>query len=287
LTTYRAGVLISCNYSKQERDLLDNDKLEELSFIGPDTMCTSWQGKEVGEDYHDGGIGTNGSVWSFSTDSKDEARIVYEDHGFVLKNVRTGEDLPAIYISMLDAFAYRPTPTTPYSFIVVVSSPEGYFPGEVSVIVSGGNGTLSDITTLKSSGNYTLNFHPTGVALSSGTLQIRIIDCQLGEELTKGGLCQECDALSFNFLPKIRNCTSCPNNANCQGRYIVPEDGYWHQSPCHARVMRCLNEEACQVEQRQNRLQNITQEFSDCSMNNSVPMLYHETLCREVLPLEL
>eukprot|EP00210_Caulerpa_lentillifera_P006657 g6360.t1 len=284
LTTDPRGVLMSCNYSPQESHFLDQDHLSLLFVVDPHNVCKSWIGNQLTEKAVGDVVGTYGLVWVLSTDpDEEEAKITYStDDGFVLQNVKSGAQLPVIHVSIYDAYGNGPMPTESSSFKIELYSFERYFPGTVNETITGGVGTISDITSVKPPGNYTLQITPNTVALPVLNLLIRIRQCQVGEESTRGGeLCQECDVVSYNFDPKHGNCTTCPNDANCEGRYIIPNEGFWHKSPCHVKVMRCLNDEACQYRGRQQKLANFTQDFVDCSMNTTTQNTYGVVLCHE------
>eukprot|EP00210_Caulerpa_lentillifera_P006658 g6361.t1 len=279
------GVLLSCNYSQEESAFLDLDQLTLLAITDLQNIHTTYRGNCLPEESTGGIIGTYGVAWSFSINPKEkgEAEIIHvTDNQFVLQNLRSGAQLPAIYVTIFDELGNGPALTEPESFVVEISSPDEYFPGIVETNITGGTGSFPNISSLRPPGNYTLRIRPISTRLPIVTLLICIRLCQIGEEPTSNGeLCQECDAVSYNFNPINGNCTTCPNDASCESRYIIPNEGFWHKSPCHVNVMRCLNDEACQYRRRQQKLANFTQQFVDCSMNTTTQNTYGDLLCHE------
>lgn len=114
-------------------------------------------------------------------------------------------------------------------------------------------------------------------------LEVHVRECQIGEESIRDETqCQECDNSSYNFNPqKANGCAACPENADYTGRFIIPKESNWHKSPCHSSVKECLIEEACKYTDRQEILQSITNNFTECTQNQTDLKEYSEALCKE------
>eukprot|EP00210_Caulerpa_lentillifera_P000404 g394.t1 len=284
LSTDTARILISCEYKeKQLTDFLTNRDLNSLEPIKLDQLCKSWKRNRVWNDYGDA-VGTYGQEILLSIASNDEVTLVRTgDGGYVLDNVNSGKLLPAISIISVDAYGLGPAPTLPRRIQALLFSPDNFFLGEYPTNISAGFGHFSKVVGFASPGNYTMKFTFQSSAYEPVIVTVVVRECQVGEEPTIDKLaCQKCDVLSYNFDPTIAGgCATCPERANCTGRYIVPKEGYWHRSPCHDTVKKCLIEEACKYNERQETLTDFTQNFTDCNINETMLESYSKALCKE------
>lgn len=284
LTTDPEGVFISCSRTVLQYQFMDPLRLSSLDLAQPKRLCRSWTGNRLAMGAPGDVVGTYGRALSFSTGPENEAQI-FEDveSGFILKNVVSGRQLPLINITVLDAYGNGPLPTTPHVLEATMTSPNGFFQGTIPVNITGGSGYFSEIVGFKPPGKYSFRIVPNTIMLKSVEIIVQVRECRIGEEPTVNGeLCQECDAISYNFNPtKHGGCSPCPNDATCEGRFIVPNDGYWHKSPCHVNVKQCLSEEACAYRERQAQLNKHSVGLKDCDFNESMLMDYSEVLCRE------
>eukprot|EP00210_Caulerpa_lentillifera_P006633 g6336.t1 len=278
------GVLISCNYSSEENGFISSEQLESLSVIHPETLCPTWNGNQTLGESTSGIIGTIGVSLLLSMDPNDEAKLVGDsESGFVLINQRKRTQLPTINVTVLDANGNGPAQTMESIFDVEVTFLCDALRGRITrATITRGVGNLVNVVGTGSSGNCTLQINPETRAIAPFNLTLQLLECRLGEENTvQGELCQECDAVSYNFNPINASCTPCPEDASCLHHYIVPKEGYWHKSPCHHKVMRCLNDEACQYQERQQKLADFTQEYTDCNMDNAIQATYGGVLCHK------
>lgn len=49
------------------------------------------------------------------------------ESGYVLENVRSGNQIPTINVIVLDGYVLGPAPTVPHSFNAQLSAPNGFF----------------------------------------------------------------------------------------------------------------------------------------------------------------
>lgn len=284
-TTDPHGVLVSCGPIKPHDDIIDRDGHSPLVFVHPKRLCPSWTGNRLARDAPGDVVGTYGRALSFSTSLENEVHVIGDvESGFVLKNVASGRQLPMILITVLDAYGNGPLPTLPPTLEATMTSPDGFVQGTILINITAGSGNFSNIVGFKRPGNYTLRIFPNTITLHEAEIVVEVRECRVGEEpTTNGELCQECDAVSYNFNPnEDGGCTPCPNDATCEGRYIIPKDGYWHKTPCHRSVKECLVEEACSYGTRQEKIINHPiSSFMDCGFNESMLVEYRDILCRK------
>lgn len=284
LTSDPKRVLVSCKKKTSYYDFVDQNALSLLQSVDPKRLCSSWKRNSHEINGQGKVISTYGRLLFFSTNHRDETRITGNvQSGFVLESIQNGEQLPVIHITILDAFENKPAPTEPLSFLAEITSPDKLFQGVVTVIISNGTGNFSDITAVKPPGRYNLTITPRVASIKSATLTVHVRDCLIGEEpVSRPVLCQACGSNAYNFnTTKTNGCLPCPGEAICQGRYIVPEDGYWHKGPCHANIKQCIAEEACTYNNREARLYDFGVNLADCYINDKTLELYGERLCNK------
>eukprot|EP00210_Caulerpa_lentillifera_P004003 g3819.t1 len=110
-----------------------------------------------------------------------------------------------------------------------------------------------------------------------------VANCSANEYSTlEGKYCVACDQEPFNFiLSKNGTCAPCPKNAKCIRRYIIPYEGYWHKSPCHDQVKKCIAEKACKNDNRSVVLENLIRNVSNCKMNEATLKEYDKAQCHK------
>eukprot|EP00210_Caulerpa_lentillifera_P002083 g1998.t1 len=78
--------------------------------------------------------------------------------------------------------------------------------------------------------------------------------CYRGEIWTDA-TCAECPANFFSFEEGSHLCSSCPEHGLCSGGAIlIPDEGYWHATPFSPRFHKCIVDEACKYEGREEKL---------------------------------
>ena len=94
--------------------------------------------------------------------------------------------------------------------------------------------------------------------------------------------CHKCSSFEYNLDPEGDVCKACPENANCEPRLIIPDDGYWHASPCSERIQGCLTSHACAFEGRSMNLRHTTHDMTSCDFDMAKIDEYQEAQCTEV-----
>eukprot|EP00210_Caulerpa_lentillifera_P003962 g3781.t1 len=287
LTTHASRVLIDCDYKGKSLAFLSTNDFKSLMTLNPKQLCPSWIGNRVHPKAHGDIIGTYGQVSVLTIGHDEEVRLVGNTKkGYVLNNVSSGKRLPIIYVKIMDEFGVGPAPTLPNLFEARLSSRDGFIHREYPANFLAGSGNFSEVIGFDLPGNYTLEIkfnNPALEALETVTLTVIVRECNIGEELIDNELvCQKCDAVSYNFNPnQIRGCTQCPYGGDCSGKYIIPKKGYWHKSPCHSKVQKCLVEEACSIENRQEALMKFSDNYVNCIANTTTLIAYNGIVCHE------
>lgn len=288
LTTDAKRVLIDCDYQwGRNEHFLDETYLTNLDVLDPTRLCSSWTRNTIARKEYGDVVGTFGQKVMLTIDPSDEVRLVGNiANGFVLENVSSGRQLPTINVIVLDGYGRWPAVTFPPVVEARISSPNDFIKGQYLTNIVSGVGNFSRVIGLVHPGTYTLDFWFNNSALKRFNVTIIVRECRVGEEPTRDKLtCQACDAFSYNFnASKVGGCNDCPTSALCRGRYIVPEEGYWHNSPCHDQVNECLVDKACSYKNRIEVLTNFTQNFTDCSIDETTLDQYNDALCNEVSP---
>eukprot|EP00210_Caulerpa_lentillifera_P003968 g3787.t1 len=286
LTSQAGGILIDCEYrGRRIESLLNQSDFRFLESLNPSPLCSKWTGNKLSNDEYEGIVGTFGKEIKLSIAPDDEEVKLIGDtkSGYVFENVTSGRRLPNIIITILDEFGMGPTPTFPNVFEARLSSPNGLFRGLYPANITDGSGNFSEVVGFAIPGNYTIKINSDNSNIQTLEAMVIVRECQVGEEPTNDGLtCQACDAFSYNFNPlEIGGCKECPSAATCKGRFIIPKKGYWHKSPCHNSLQKCLVEEACSYDNRNDTIMKFTNNYTSCSTNETDLEAYNQALCNE------
>lgn len=256
--------------------------------VDPKDLCSPWQGNSLSPNAPGDVIGTFGHHIVLTTVSNDGPQIVGDYRsGFMLPNVKSAKQFPIIVVKTLDAFNNTPAPTLFEKGALLLSSVDGFLKDPTTLSFKNMSCMISSINARVPKGNYTIRVTPMDEdVLEPTTLTISINDCGINEELTRDERsCQECCNGSYNFeLSKIEGCTPCPKHATCDGIFVVSESGYWHKSPCHDKVTKCIVEKACNYPNRTEAIANFTQHYTDCDFNDTNLEEYGKIQCRKVSP---
>jgi len=286
------GVLVSCDeiIQRDDRDfitrlivhaLIEIGRMKKLNSTSP---CPSWHGNELSHGAEGPVIGTFGHKLNIEIDSIDGHKLFGDAHsGFVLSNVSSGQEVPRMVLTTLDAFGGVHAPTLHERDAILLKA-KGFLQQTVSFSFMNGTCIIEGIVGFVKPGNYTIHVIPRNDdVLEAAKLTLVVRNCHINEQPTRDGtLCERCGEASYNFSSSGGKCASCPEGANCSGTYIVPSKGYWHNSPCHDKVKKCIIEEACNFPNRTENLAHWTQNFTDCNFNNETLHEYEEAQCNEV-----
>ena len=146
-----------------------------------------------------------------------------------------------------------------------------------------GEADIAGIATINSPGNYTVKIEFKEEDLPELILIVNVRRCLIGESTsTDDKLCSPCSATEFNFDPESEQCQPCPENGNCTSDVIHPNPGHWHSDPCSDHIQECLTHEACDYEERQQRLVNASRDIHSCEECDAVLLgNYSDAQCRQ------
>ena len=112
------------------------------------------------------------------------------------------------------------------------------------------------VTPFAQPGEYTVLIEFKGGDFETFEITMYVRGRAMGEVRSANGtLYEPCSAATFSFLPEEDSeCHPCPENGNCESKAVLPKEGYWNKIPCSEHVQRCLAPEACESEDRKQKL---------------------------------
>eukprot|EP00210_Caulerpa_lentillifera_P004033 g3848.t1 len=286
------NILVSCKIEHQEayKFMLATD-LRWLYGIGylyvllSKDLCDSWKQNKFLNDGDVSAIATFGSKLNLTIDVNNEIQLVGDDNsGFVLSNVTSGKPLPNIKVSSIDALNHSLAPTLYEENALSLSSATGFLNKPLGLSFEDRVCLIAGLVGYVRPGNYTLRLVPKDDdMLGAVNLTVVVRDCLINEEPTTDRLlCQGCSAFQYNFnTSKARGCQKCPADAVCKGRFIVPTSGYWHKSPCHDKLKKCIVDKACKKQSRIKDLEELTQNKTNCTMDEATLEEYDKAQCHK------
>ena len=203
---------------------------------------------------------------------------------YTIHNHRSGKRIPVIILTAEDELGQGSALGENNEDIeAVMSSPDGFFVGSVKVPLEERITSFSTVGFVQP-GTYRILFDFKGASRENFEIAVEVKPCEMGEvSFGNKTFCQTCSVTSYNFSPEEDlECHTCPENGNCSSQVILPNRGYWHQTPCSERVQRCLTEEACDSDNRKEALAELTQNVQTCQFNDRYLQEYTEAQCREV-----
>ena len=281
-----AGFRLNCSAESTGRELEFYaekrwDSMKRLTST--EEICTSWENNSA--DRYGPVVAT--SVSDVQKDISDKetglSRLV-NGTNYTVHNHRSGEPIPMIVLTAVDELGQSPAVGENNKDIeAMMSSPDGFFIGRV-IEPLGVEGASLSAAGFVQPGNYRILIIFEGADLESFEITVEVKPCDIGEVTSRNGtLCVSCNAVSFNFYPKEDlECHPCPANGDCSSQVIMPERGYWHRTPCSEHIQRCLTEEACDSDSRENTLAELTQDVQTCQFDDQYLQDYTEAQCREV-----
>ena len=178
---------------------------------------------------------------------------------------RSGSHLP-VAIKAVDDFAQTPAIGRDHRPVVSrISSPDNLFTGNYSILMD--SDLEFNVTHHARPDIYKILFRFGEETLRDFEIEVAVQRCQIGEESSEDKKsCEPCSAATYNFvLDEDSECQPCPDNGNCTTKAIVPNQGYWHSSPCSPHIQKCLTAGACDGENRTVALQAMSEDMDNCS----------------------
>eukprot|EP00210_Caulerpa_lentillifera_P004011 g3826.t1 len=292
MATTPENVLVNCSRDfSMAYSLIDRERIEiatannTLNKLSDEELCSSWvKGWRLNDDQKVA-IGTFGMKLNLRTNSTSELPIkIIGSSGFELDVVRGTREFPTIIIIAVDAFGNERVPLLFENEALELSSPNGCIQKLVIFFYKNLTCTIPDILNDISMLNCKVDIASKEEdILQSVALIVHSDECGINEDLTKDKRsCHKCREGLYNFQPKeVEGCKTCPEGAECNGTYVVPNDGYWHKSPCHSKMKRCIVEDACKTTNRDERIANFSKDSIDCDLDQTRMEEYNDILCQE------
>ena len=263
-------------YSKKQ--WLSMQVIESLEDI-----CPAWMDNTAGT------YGPDVATYTFDIekkvfDEKAEDATVVNGSQYTIHGHRSGKKIPAIVLTPVDELGQYPAVGADNRHTVaVVSSPDGFFAGSMTVSLDTAAVSISP-SGFAQPGNYTLAFRFEGVDAEDFDITVEVKGCSMGEvPLRNGTFCEPCTSSTYSFLPdEDVDCHPCPENGQCETAVILPNSGYWHKTPCSQHLQRCLTPDACESDRRDQGLGEMTADVDSCDFEESFFQNYTDVQCREV-----
>jgi len=279
-------VRVACSDYPSQAEFITVPQFLELPVVDNRRHCSTWRGNRIGTSDHAerivGSYATGANISIATQGTSDQP----SNGELVLENVTSGDRLPDISLIAVDEFGNGPASLIRGVLIANLSSPDEFFPGMIPLPMPNGTGVFTDVVGFVRPGTYHLRISFNSEDVEEVNIEVQVRECRIGEQRTPDFiLCQPCDTQSYNFEPNGNgSCVTCPDHSTCAGSFIVPEEGYWHSSPCSSRIQECLYEEACRSTDRREALMNLSNTFQDCSLSEEDLEQYNDQQCSTVSP---
>ena len=284
------SIRMSCSRREGRRrrtEFYDREELKALDDMrSTKDICPAWKGNQAGLYADD--VGSSGARVRMTAIFDDLHDGVEEVSGnrFVIEGHSSGEPLPIIQLEVVDGLGQGPAVGSNNPVIeAVMTSPDGFFSGSVNVKMNEGVGNFSGVVGFGSKGVYQCTIDFSEEFIESLVVEVHVRGCGLGEVAAASGMvCEPCTSDTYNLMPgNGTGCHPCPENGDCTTHVILPAKGYWHKTPCSENIQECLSSEACDFEEREDKLTAATKNISSCEFDEEFEQNYTEAQCREVI----
>ena len=277
-------ILCSTKRTSQEMKFYSKKQWKSMSTVrSTKDTCLTW-GNNSADRY-------GADIASYATDvqkkiiSEQSATAVsVKRNKYEMLDRKSGAPLPVFSLTAVDDLGQCPAVGLENKEIVAtMSSPDELFDGRMSTFLESVSANLT-VTPFALPGEYTVLIEFEGGDFEPFETTVYVRGCSMGEVLSaNGAVCEPCSAATFSFLPhEDSECHPCPDNGNCESKAVLPKQGYWHQMPCSEHIQRCLTPEACDYEDREQKLREKTEEVETCDFDELYIKSYTEAQCREV-----
>eukprot|EP00210_Caulerpa_lentillifera_P003942 g3762.t1 len=300
IATNLDNILIGCNISVSDTYMwkfFDRTTIQwwldinYLKVLSREELCSSWENNSILNYTHSNSIGTFGWRINLAINTNNESRLVGDDKfGFEMNNITSGKPIPNIVLSTIDALNMSNAPTLYEQDAIRLVPLNDFLKQPVGFSFNNRECKIQGVVGYVVHGKYNITITPReDDILKAVNLTLIVRECFINEEsLMNGLLCQGCGVLQYNFNgSNSGGCQKCPKNAICKGRFVIPENGYWHKSGCHDKVKKCIVDKACKFSNRVRNLEDFMQNFTRCNMNQSSIEEYANNQCYTVSPLRV
>ena len=273
----------SANSTEDELSFLSDEQLKQMKVLNStEDICRTWKAntaKRYGPDVASYAADVRKIMHSMPT-----CNISAVKNQYIVHNYSSGTPLPPVSLTSIDDLGQYPAfGVDNQQVAAVMSSPDGLFDGNISRRL---DSNVESFTTIgfAEPGNYTVVIDFDQEQCESIKIVVEVRSCAMGEvPFRNGTLCEPCSSSTYSLsLEGDSVCHPCPENGNCETRVILPNDGYWHRTPCSKHIDRCIAHDACVGKDRQQELAEATKEVKTCDFDEQYIQNYTEVQCREV-----
>ena len=269
--------------SSEEPEFYSRKQLESLMGLEfAEDICPALSGNTAGR-YGPEVASYLSSIEVNILNEREEDVVSVNEDVYIIRNHKSGTPLPTIALRAVDDFGQGPAVGVgSREVFAVMFSPDGLFDGNVGVLLD------QDIVHLTTTGFATPGTYKAIVEfdqeqIPSLVITVEVKSCDLGEVPSANGtFCEPCTTSTFSFHPDDDlTCHPCPENGDCRSQVILPNEDYWHASPCSKNIRKCLSSDACHNEKRVEKLKQKTQNISNCNISNKEIEEYQQAQCEE------
>lgn len=101
--------------------------------------------------------------------------------------------------------------------------------------------------------------------IDSSYIFVTMRPCKIGESTNLDEAadvieCVECIPGTFTHDPEVDRCVSCADvdNGACSGNAVIPDEGYWHATSWSFNMRRCIGQDACRFEGREETIRTVS-----------------------------
>ena len=289
------AIRFQCSSSSRNDKLtfLEEKDWSSLRRITSDkTVCAAWRNNSAG--VYGQVVATEATMAKMTVEYKGEKTEVSSGEGFEVRDYVGGNQLPRVTVEFLDKLKQGPARINNRDILATLSTSEGFQIGNVALPVNGQTAKFPHMIGFGLPGiyNITIRFissysfrdqYGEREVIDLLNIPVHVRNCTIGEVLVgETKICSNCSTSAYNFDPEGKECQPCPESSNCTTRVIIPNDGYWHASPCSVNITRCLTSYACKFDDRVETLTNLTRDMKSCSINATTVEEYQQEQCAEV-----
>ena len=280
-----AGLRLSCSDELKEQGLQFYAEKQWMSMkrlTSIDDICPSWK-NNTAERYGPDVATSAFDVRKEITDEETDVLSSVNGNDYTIRNHKSGRPIPMIILTAEDELGQGSVVGENNEEIeAVVSSPDGFFVGSVKVPLEERVTSFSTVGFVQP-GIYRIVFDFKGASRENFEIAVEVKPCEMGE-VSSGNktFCEICSVTSYNFSPEEDLlCHPCPENGDCTTQVILPNEEYWHASPCSKNIIKCLSSNACHNEKRVEKLEELTRYISTCNISKERIEDYQQAQCEE------
>ena len=281
-----AIIRIICSTKQTNREMNFYSKKQwksMITVISTEDICLTWRNNSAsryGED-----------IASCATDVQKKisseqwaTEVSIKENYYEMLDHKSGAPLSVFSLMAVDDLGQCPAVGLDGKEITATMfSPDGLFDGRISVLLESDPATLT-VTPFALPGEYTVLVEFRGGDIEVFEIAVYVRGCIVGEVLSANGVfCEPCSTTTYSFNPdEDQSCKECPVNGICTTRVILPDRGYWHPTPCSTHIQKCLSTDACDTDNRQHALEELTNNVESCDFSATFIKNYTEAQCSEV-----